>query len=95
MRYSAADSPVVITLNKTEHEGVAAIRIEVANTPGASGWPDQGKVFQKYYRSPGAQRQTGTGLGLYQATRITQQLGGTLSYAPDSTLVRFVWSIPC
>jgi len=95
LRYSAADSPVVITLNKTAHEGVAAIRIEVANTPGASGWPDQGKVFQKYYRSPGAQRQTGTGLGLYQAARITQQLGGTLSYAPDSTLVRFVWSIPC
>ena len=95
LRYSAADSPVLITLKKVAHEGVAAIRIEVANTPGASGWPDQGKVFQKYYRSPGAQRQTGTGLGLYQATRITQQLGGTLSYAPDSTLVRFVWSIPC
>lgn len=95
LRYSAADSPVVITLKKSAHEGVATITIEVTNTPGASGWPDQGKVFQKYYRSPGAQRQTGTGLGLYQAARITQQLGGTLSYAPDSTLVRFVWSIPC
>jgi len=95
LRYSAADSQVVVALQRTEHEGVAAIRIEVANTPGASGWPDQDKVFQKYYRSPGVQRQTGTGLGLYQAARITQQLGGTLSYAPDSTLVRFVWSIPC
>lgn len=95
LRYSAADSQVIVTLQRTEHEGVATIRIEVANSLGDSGWPDQDKVFQKYYRSPGAQRQTGTGLGLYQAARITTQMGGTLSYVPDSTLVRFVWSIPC
>jgi signal transduction histidine kinase len=86
---------VVVKLEKTLDKGVAAIRIEVANAPGASGWPDQDKLFKKYYRSSGAQRQTGTGLGLYQAARITQQLGGTLGYAPDATLVRFVWSIPC
>ncbi len=95
LRYSTNDSTVVVALQRTAHEGVAAICVEVANTPGASGWPDADKVFQKYYRSPGAQRQTGTGLGLYQAARITAQMGGTLSYVPDSTLVRFVWSIPC
>ena len=95
LRYSPSDSPVVVKLEKTQDEGVAAIRIEVANAPGASGWPDQDKLFKKYYRSPGAQRQTGTGLGLYQAARITQQLGGTLSYTHDAALVRFVWSIPC
>jgi signal transduction histidine kinase len=95
LRYSPSDSPVVVKLEKTLDKGVAAIRIEVANAPGASGWPDQDKLFKKYYRSSGAQRQTGTGLGLYQAARITQQLGGTLGYAPDATLVRFVWSIPC
>ena len=95
LRYSPGDSPVVVKLEKTQDKGVAAIRIEVANAPGASGWPDQDKLFKKYYRSPGAQRQTGTGLGLYQAARITQQLGGTLSYAHDAALVRFVWSIPC
>ena len=95
LRYSSSDSPVVVTLQHTVQGGVAALSIEVANTPGASGWPDKDKVFQKYYRSPGAQRQTGTGLGLYQAARITTQMGGTLSYVPDSTLVRFVWSIPC
>lgn len=95
LRYSASDSTVVVTLQRTEHEGMAAIQVEVANTPGASGWPDADKVFQKYYRSAGAQRQTGTGLGLYQASRITAQIGGTLSYVPDSVLVRFVWTIPC
>ena len=95
LRYSPSDSQVVVKLEKTQDKGVAAIRIEVANAPGASGWPDQDKLFKKYYRSPGAQRQTGTGLGLYQAARITQQLGGALSYTPDATLVRFVWSIPC
>ena len=95
LRYSPSDSPVVVKLEKMEEKGVAAIRIEVANAPGASGWPDQDKLFKKYYRSPGAQRQTGSGLGLYQAARITQQLGGTLSYTRDADLVRFVWSIPC
>jgi signal transduction histidine kinase len=95
LRYSASESQVVVTLQKHAHEGVATIRIEVANLPGASGWPDPEKLFKKYYRSAGAQRQTGTGLGLYQAARITQQLGGTLSYAPDSGFVRFVWTCPC
>lgn len=94
LRYSPSDSPVVVKLEKTQDKGVAAIRIEVANAPGPSGWPDQDQLFKKYYRSPGAQRQTGTGLGLYQAARITQQLGGTLSYAHDAALVRFVWTIP-
>jgi signal transduction histidine kinase len=95
LRYSPSDSQVHVTLQQTKLEGVSTLRIEIANTPGASGWPDPERVFQKYYRSPGAQRQTGTGLGLYQAARITVQLGGTLSYEPDSTLVRFVWCIRC
>lgn len=95
LRYSPSDSPVVVKLEKTEDQGVATIRIEIANTPDASGWPDPDKLFKKYYRAPGALRQTGTGLGLYQAAHITQQLGATLRYAPDATLVRFVWSIPC
>jgi signal transduction histidine kinase len=94
LRYSPSDSQVVVKLEKTVDQGVAAIRIEIANTPDASGWPDPDKLFKKYYRAPGALRQTGTGLGLYQAAHITQQLGATLRYAPDATFVRFVWSIP-
>ena len=53
------------------------------------------KGFTTIEALAGGNATTGTGLGLYQASRITAQMGGTLSYVPDSTLVRFVWSIPC
>ncbi len=95
LRYSPPDSQVKVSLQHTLFGERSAIRIEVANLPGNSGWPDADKVFQKYYRSPGAQRQTGTGLGLYQAVRITKQLGGQLSFEPDAHFIRFVLCIPC
>lgn len=95
LRYSPDDSEVTVKLDHASVGQAAAIRIEIANLPGKSGWPDADKVFQKYYRSPGAQRQTGTGLGLYQAMRIMKQLGGQLSFEPDAHLIRFVVCIPC
>ncbi len=95
LRYSPPDSQVTVSLHRTDSGESPSICIEVANLPGNSGWPDADKVFQKYYRSPGAQRQTGTGLGLYQAKRITHQLGGQLSFEPDAHFIRFVLCLPC
>jgi signal transduction histidine kinase len=93
LRYSDAAHPIQIWVesqhNPTGHAGLA---ITVINQPGMASWPDASKVFQKYYRSTGAKSVSGTGLGLFLVRSICQLLGGTCTYEPDDTHVRFkVW----
>ena len=70
------------------------VRLELNNLPGKAGWPDAAQVFDKYYRAPQAQRQSGTGLGLYLVKNLTQALGGEIAYEPDAAVVRFVLTLP-
>lgn len=93
LRYSDADSPIHITVEAHSNEvGIEGTAITVSNTPGIASWPDADKVFHKYYRSTGAKTISGTGLGLFLVRSICTLLGGTCSYEPDDTHVRFkVW----
>ena len=52
------------------------------------------RVFEKYYRSPQARRQAGTGLGLYLVRKLVLTLGGQIRYAPDASTVRFELQFP-
>ena len=70
------------------------VRLALSNLAGPAGWPDASRVFDKYYRAPHAQRQSGTGLGLYLVKGLVQALGGQVAYEPDATVVRFVLSLP-
>lgn len=94
-KYSMTDS--VITLNVAAIEDPAlgpAMRLEIRNRPGTAGFPDPARVFNKYYRSPAAQRQAGTGLGLYLVRSLAQVLGGRISYLPDTESIGFVLTLP-
>jgi signal transduction histidine kinase len=68
--------------------------LRISNLPGPSGWPDVDKIFAKYYRSGGAQRRSGTGLGLYLSRSMAERLGGTLRYIPDQQNIRFELWLP-
>ena len=89
-KYSPADSPVHIHLG--EADGIACIRVD--NLPGDAGLPDPEKVFEKYYRSSKAKRQTGSGLGLFLASRLARMLGGTLDFVADNSRIRFTLCLP-
>ncbi len=93
VRYSDAGSPIHIAVQAHSNEvGVAGTAIIVSNTPGIASWPEADKVFHKYYRSTGAKTISGTGLGLFLVRSICTLLGGTCTYEPDETHVRFkVW----
>jgi signal transduction histidine kinase len=93
LRYSDAGSPIHITVEAHSNEvGIAGTSITVSNTPGIASWPEADKVFHKYYRSTGAKTISGTGLGLFFVRSICTLLGGTCTYEPDDTHVRFkVW----
>lgn len=95
-KYAAADSLIRVHLEAQQHlPGTPGqVQIEILNLPGLVGWPDTEKVFEKYYRSPQARRQAGTGLGLFLVRNLMQTLGGHVAYAPDSLHVRFVLQLP-
>ena len=95
LRYGDAAQPVtVVAQAQTNPEGMPGVALSVANKPGLASWPDPDRVFQKYYRSSGAQSISGTGLGLFLVASLAQMLGGTCRYAPDDTHVRFELWLP-
>lgn len=94
-KYGAPDGQVLVTAERDAGASAeAGITINVSNPPGPAGWPDAQQVFTKYYRSPHAQRKTGSGLGLYLVAGLAQRLGGRIRYAPTSERVRFRLWLP-
>lgn len=93
-KYAAPQSSVRLCLSKQLDGDLDMASIEVSNLPGSAGYPDPDKLFQKYYRSPNARRQAGTGLGLYLVSSLMAVLGGRIAYLPDDQRVRFVLSLP-
>jgi signal transduction histidine kinase len=94
LKYSPADSCIEVDVAARAQAQNAGLCVSVTNLPGAAGWPDPVHIFDKYYRSPGAYRQTGSGLGLYLAATMARQLGGELVYANDQQRVRFELWLP-
>jgi K+-sensing histidine kinase KdpD len=92
-KYSAPDSP--ITLQLVPHAGEHAEpgwRWTVENAVGSAGFPEANKVFDKYYRSASAKRQSGSGLGLFLVKSLLTLMRGEVVYTPLNERVRFeVW----
>lgn len=91
-KYALQDTPIHVSLQRDA--GTRAIRLEVGNQPDPAGWPDEMQIFDKYYRSPNARRQAGTGLGLFLVRSLMDTLGGQIRYEPDKANVRFVIELP-
>jgi len=81
-------APTLSNRDPVDHKA-ATWSVCVANEPGDAGWPDASQLFQKYYRSSQARRQSGTGLGLFLAQSLATLLGQRIVYAPDDTRVVF------
>ena len=93
-RYSDPLTPVTVSVQAQSHQSQSGLCVRVGNTPGMAGWPDEQKLFDKYYRAIGAQRESGSGLGLFLSRQLAQSLGGTLDYIPSTQKVEFVLWIP-
>ncbi len=95
LRYGDSSQPVQVQVtDKINAAGEVGILFTVINKTGIASWPDPDRVFQKYYRSTGAQSISGSGLGLFLVSSISKIIGGTCSYAPDETHVRFELWLP-
>lgn len=94
-KYSESDTTIELqVLPQTDPAAPQTVALALSNLPGKAGWPDPEHVFDKYYRSPQAQRQSGTGLGLYLVKSLAHTLGGKIAYAPTDRQVRFVLTLP-
>ncbi len=95
LRYGDLREPVGIDARAAaNHAGVRGIAITVSNRPGPASWPDPDKVFKKYYRSAGAEAQSGTGLGLYLIRTLATLMDGECHYVPDDKNIRFELWLP-
>lgn len=92
LKYSPVGSRVDVALAKSP-EG--RVEITVENEVGQTGLPDPTRVFERYYRSPRALSQIGSGLGLYLVQGLVRILGGGIAYEPDADRVRFRLWLPC
>jgi signal transduction histidine kinase len=93
-RYSDPVTPVRVSAQATRQGGEDGIALHISNTPGLAGWPDTELIFSKYYRSAGAQKDSGSGLGLFLAQQLANSLGGSLRYQPTQSFVEFVLWLP-
>lgn len=98
LTYSPPDSTVQLTLAAhdlpTPAGNAPSFSITFSNGVGRAGVPDPDRVFQKYYRAPGARHSSGTGLGLYWVRSVTQLLGGTVTYTQQGDQVVFELWLP-
>ncbi|MFZ5521893.1 MAG: 7TM-DISM domain-containing protein [Pseudomonadota bacterium] len=95
LKYSPPDSPVDVTVAPCTQRGRAGVDVHVASLLGIAGRPDPARVFDKYYRSPGAARASGSGLGLYLSRGIARLIGGRLHLlAPQGDEVVFRLWLP-
>lgn len=89
-KYAAPETPIFVQVSSSPQ----GTEVMVQNQPGIAGWPDETRVFEKYYRSPHAKRQTGTGLGLYLVRHILETMNGKIQFVPDPSWVKFVVFLP-
>lgn len=95
-KYSAPDTPVSVRLEAgTTADGAEGWYWRVENAVGVAGFPDASQVFEKYYRSPHAQRQSGSGLGLYLVKSLLHLMKGHATYVALEGRVRFDIWLPC
>lgn len=80
LKYSEPASPIEIRLAEQAIEGRRAWSWTVSNIPGQAGMPAIDRLFEKYYRSPGARQQSGSGLGLFLVRGLLDLLQGSVSF---------------
>ena len=98
LKYSPPASTVQIDVELSSQTGSQTgsdgVRVQIQNAVGAAGVPNAAQVFDKYYRSPGAHQQSGSGLGLYIVKALAERLGASIDCRQHAGLIVFDLWLP-
>ncbi len=94
LKYADPTQPITLDLVQEERGGQRGLALTIANVPGAAGLPDPKKIFDKYYRSPGAHRLAGAGLGLFLVRGCSKLLGGGVDCLAAAERITFRLWLP-
>jgi K+-sensing histidine kinase KdpD len=95
IRYGDDKSPIMIEMDYVvQPNSPQQVGIRISNRPALAGWPDPQQIFKKYYRSAGAKKESGTGLGLYLIQTLAHTIGAHCDYVPTPEKVQFELWIP-
>ncbi len=90
-KYGAPGSRIQISVRSAQENGLAGWLWQVSNEVGPAGLPHAERLFEKYYRSPQARRQSGSGLGLFLVKGLLDLMQGRIAY--ETQIDRAVFSI--
>jgi signal transduction histidine kinase len=90
-KYGAPGSRIQISVRSAQENGLAGWLWQVSNAAGPAGLPHAERLFEKYYRSPQARRQSGSGLGLFLVKGLLDLMQGHIAY--ETQIDRAVFSI--
>ena len=94
LRYSPNGSTVEVVMQE-QLRHTRGVAVSVRNQLLGENKPDTAKLFTQFYRSPGAQHQTGSGLGLYISKELMVQMLGDITFDEESApWVRFTLWLP-
>lgn len=93
-KYGAPQQRIQVTLQSAQQNGHAGWLWQVSNTVGTAGMPDPERLFEKYYRCPGARRLSGSGLGLFLVKELLTLMQGTIRFDAQASQVVFGFWLP-
>jgi len=93
LKYSNNESLIEFKIEKITKEGRDYLTFDIANEIGPNGIPDQNRIFERYYRSESAKKQSGAGLGLWLSQSMATALGSQIKMNVQEKLIKFHFSI--
>lgn len=94
VKYSAPDKDILLSVSSKCVNSRNYWQFSISNHAGKAGVPDADRLFDKYYRSPGAHNISGSGLGLFLVKSLTELLGGKVSYVATNNQIGFEVCLP-
>jgi signal transduction histidine kinase len=91
-KYGAPQQRIQVELQRAQHNDRAGWLWQISNLVGTAGMPDPERLFEKYYRSSGARRLSGSGLGLFLVKGLLTLMQGTIRFDAQAAQVVFgIW----
>jgi|GEM_PF-1182045 len=94
LKYSPPDAPIDISCGIVKHQGRMGTAFRCINSIGPSGPPDKAHVFSRYYRANGTEEISGSGLGLWLAKKLVDNLSGFIRLDVSDKQVTFYFWLP-